>query len=178
MAGGNVIRRSEGRTGESVENGEEFRSVQNVAVISGPVGFGIADDFADAVHRAIGSFAGNLRAAIAVQIVNHELRVMRPFADVEAEIDGPQQRAVEFVRLQHRRIGEAGLGIVPPTRRHVNDDFILAVAVEIADGNIVGRGVGGRLQGDGQVLAHRSISRQHEARTGGNSSPATIGRTK
>ena len=42
---------------------------------------------------------------------------MRAFADVAAEVDRPEQRAVELVRLEDRRIGDARLRVVLRRRR-------------------------------------------------------------
>ena len=57
--------------------------------------------------RPVGGLAGDLRAAVAVEIIDHELRVVRALADVHAEIDPPQQRAVELVGFEDRRLRSA-----------------------------------------------------------------------
>ena len=104
-----------------------------------PVGLGVADHFALAVDGAVGGFAGDLGAPVAIEVVDHELRVMRALADVFAEIDRPHQRAVELVGLQDRIGRYPGLRIVAAAACLVQDDLVLAVAIEVADRGIVRR---------------------------------------
>ena len=54
--------------------------------------------------------------------------------------------------MQNWRIGHAGLRVVLAPARHVNDDFIFAVAVEIADGTVIDGVAGRRFHGDFDVL--------------------------
>jgi len=124
------------------------------------VGGGVADDFAGAVDGAVGGFADKLGAAVAVEIVDHELGVVGALADVFAEVDLPEQGAVEFVGLEERFVGEAGLGVVAGAAGEVDNDLVGAVAIEVADGGVVGGVALGRAEGDRQVRAHR--------RTGGD----------
>ncbi len=137
-AGWDVIGGGEGCTGAAVEDGEEFRAVENFAIAIDPVGIGVADHFAFAVDGSVGRFAGDFGDAVAVEVIDHELRVVRAFADVFAEVDGPEQGAIEFVGLKNRWIGQAGLRIVAAAAGHVNDDLVFAIAVKIADGGVVG----------------------------------------
>ena len=106
------------------------------------VGARAADHLAGAAARAVGGLAHDFGAAVAVEVVDHELRVVRAGADVAAEIDAPQPRAVELVGIEVHVARVARLRVVLRVGRipleHV---FELAVAVEVADGHVVG-GVG------------------------------------
>jgi hypothetical protein len=63
---------------------------------------------------------------------------VRALADVSAEVDGPEQRAVEFIALEDGRVGRAVLRMVAAATDHVDDEVVVAVAVEVAGGAVVG----------------------------------------
>ena len=105
----------------------------------------------------------DLGPAVAVEVVDQELRVVRPLADVLAEVDPPQEGAVELVRLQDR-LGRSrpAWELSRPRLAWCSDDLVLAVAVEVADGGVVRRVPGGRLQRDRQVRPGRGVRRERE----------------
>src|SRR4030095_14701608 len=71
---------------EAVEDGEELGARQYVPGGVAPVGGRIANHVADPVDRSIGRPAGDFRAAVAVEIVDDELRVVRACANVASEV--------------------------------------------------------------------------------------------
>ena len=81
---------------------------------------------------------GQLGLAVAVEVVDHELRVVRAGADVLPQVDAPQPPAVELVRVQVDVAGAArlrvvlGVGGIP-----LEDELVLSVTVEIAAGDRV-----------------------------------------
>ncbi len=152
-----VIGGGEGFAGEAVKDGEELGAFVDAAIGADPIGLGVADDFALAVHGAVGGFAADLGSAVAVEIVDHELRVVGAFADVLAEVDAPEHGAVELVSLQNGRIGRPVLRVILASAGHVDDDFVFAVAVEIAHGAVVDRVTGGRFHGHFNILPDRRV---------------------
>ncbi len=135
------------------------------------VGRGAADDRAGAVLRSVGGLHGDLGLAVAVVVVHLELCVVRPGADVAAQVDAPQPGAVELEAVDDRVAGVAGLGVVLgvgglPLQGEVQG----SVAVKVADGGViglvgVGHAVGGRAacgRGDRDVLvAGAELDRVH-----------------
>ena len=134
-------------------------------------------DLARAVDGAVGRLAGDLGPAVAVEVVDHELRVVGAFADVLAQVDPPEPRAVELVGFEDRLRGAAALRVVAAAADLMDDDFVLAVAVEVADRGVVGRVALRRLQRDRQIRLSRGVGREREFAAGGLSLPLRIGRT-
>ena len=177
-----VIGGGESGAGPAVEDREVFRSVEDIARTAAGrrfaalveraggafgadvVGLRVADDFADTVDRAVGGFADNLGAAVAVEVVDHELRIMRALADIFAEVDFPEERAVELVGLQNRRIGDAGLRVVAALAGLVQHDLVFAIAVEVADRDVARRVARGRAQRDGKIGQGQRPGGQRERR--------------
>lgn len=101
--------------GLAIEDGEVLGPIQNASItfvvfINNSIILArITYDVADAVHSAIGCLACHLCASITIQIVDHELRVMLPIADVFTKIDAPQMRAIEIVGIKDRRAGDASM---------------------------------------------------------------------
>jgi hypothetical protein len=178
MARRDEVRRGEGRARQAVEDGEVLRPFEHVAgegvppVAEGgegafgvaPVGARVADDFAAAVRGAVGGLARDLGSAVAVEVVDHELRVVRALADVPAEADRPEQRAVEPVSLEDGLGREARAPVVAPPARHVYDQLVLAVAVEVAGRGVARRVARRRLQGYRKVLPRGRVGREGEGR--------------
>src|SRR5207253_1384878 len=73
------------------------------------------------------------------EVVDHELRVVRALADVPAEVDRPEQTAVQLISLKDRLGREARAPVVAPAADHVDDQLVLAVAVEVAGRGVVRR---------------------------------------
>ena len=150
-----VVDRVDRRAGLPVEDGEVLGPAQDVAARVAVVGARVADHGADAVDRAVGRLERHLRAPVAVEVEHLELRVVRAGADVHAEVDAPQARAVELHRFGVDLAGVARLRVVLRDRRVPEEhQLVLAVAVEVAhravarpvgDGLAVGQHVVGRL---------------------------------
>jgi len=126
------------RAGAAVKDGQVLRPVLDAPVVVAPIRLRVADDLAHAVHRAVGGLADDLRPAIAIQVIDHELRVVRPLADVFAQVDLPKERAVHLISLKYRRIRKAGLRVVAPHAGLMQDDLVVAVAVQVAHRAVVG----------------------------------------
>ena len=131
---------------QAVEDGEKLGARQDVAGGVAPVGGRVADHIAGAVDRSIGGLAGDLRPAVAVQIVDDELRVMGAGADVAPEVDAPQPCPGQRVGVEIDRAGVAALRVVFRVRRiPFDDELVLAVAVQVAGARVVRAvGVGSR----------------------------------
>nr|GEU28583.1 indole-3-acetaldehyde oxidase [Tanacetum cinerariifolium] len=153
-ARGQVVDGFHGGARLAVEHGQELGAGQHVAGAVAVVGAGRADGRALAVHRAVGRLGHHLGQAVAVEIVRQERGVVGARADVLAEVDAPQARAVEFVGVQIRVARVAGLGVILGVGRLPFDDqFVRAVAVQVGRGAVVdlvrvrhaiGRGAPGR----------------------------------
>ena len=63
---------------------------------------------------------------------------MRAFSDVYSQVYFPEKSAVKFVRLENGFIRETGIAVILTGSRLMQYNLILAVAVEVADGSIVG----------------------------------------
>ena len=112
VAGGQVGGGGEGGAGMAVEDREELRAAEHVAGRGAVVGGGIADDVPETIDRAVGGFAGDFGATVAVEIVDHELRVVRSGADVPPKVDPPEARAVQLVGIEENVAGVTALRVV------------------------------------------------------------------
>ena len=180
------------RAGQPVEHGDEFRPVQDVAighaagmvetiivrvVERGARAVGVlpfcraADVVALAVNRAGRGAAHQLRFAVAVEIINHEIHVVRAAADVRAEVNAPEPRAIELVAVEISVAGKTALRVVVRVGGiPFQNNFVFTIAVHIAHAAIV-RGfierhavpsdaAGRRRERDVQVLLRWRIGRQ------------------
>lgn len=103
---------------------------------------------------------GHFRLAIAIEVIHHELGVMRASTDVHAHIHPPQQRTIELdaVDIALARIALDGhiLGVVGIP---LDEQLILPITVYIAHGEVIG-GVFKGLSGGGNAalgLVQRDI---------------------
>ena len=94
---GDIIHRGHRGAGASVEDGQVFVALHDAAeglrLVLAVVRIGVADDLAGAVDGGVGGLADQLRAAVAVEVVDEELGVVRTRPDVAAEVDAPQALA-------------------------------------------------------------------------------------
>jgi hypothetical protein len=92
----------------------------------------------------------HLALAVAVVVVGEHLRVVRPRADVHAEVDAIEQPAVGLVGVDVDVAGVADLRDVLRVRGiPLHDVLVLAVAVDVTDAHVVGGvGVGVALRRD------------------------------
>ena len=138
--GTHVVGRGQDRAGLPVEHGQELRPGQDVAAGVAVVGVRVADDLTGARPRRVGRLHGDLGPTVAVVVVHLELGVVGAGPDVAAEVDAPQPRAVEPVRVDEDVAGVAGLRVVLGVGRvPLQDDLELPVAVEVAHAGVVGR---------------------------------------
>src|SRR5688572_18600822 len=77
---------------------------------------------------------------------------MRAFANIFAEIDRPKECAIETKSLQNRFAGEAERSGVARALFAFENNFVLAIAIEIANRRIVGIVTGSKFERDGQIL--------------------------
>ena len=199
IAARQVVRRRQRGAGQAVEDGEVFGPGEDLPV-AGVVGRRdlnavgrhdqravvlrrVANHGAAAIDRAVGRLARDFGAAVAVEVVDHELRVVRAGPDVPAEIDPPEPRAIDPVGVDELTARQSCAGVVTRIRWiPLHDDLVLAVAVEVADARVVGavgevarRRSGGNfdaaarrpIERDGQVLLDRRVRGKHERRAGG-----------
>ena len=159
-SGREVVGRGEGLAGRPFEDGEEFRPFEHIAVPIPVVRLRVAEDDPRPVDRPVGRLADDLGPAVAVEVVDEERGVMGPFADVLAEVDPPEEGAVELVGLELGLAGRAPLGVVAGPHLLLEDDLVFAIAVEVADRGVVGRMPGESPEGDGEIGMRWDLRRQ------------------
>src|SRR5262249_6453625 len=163
------------RAGLAVEDGQEFRPVEDITRAVAKIGVRVSDHIAHAVNGPVRGPAGHLGLPVSVEIVNLKLRVVSAGANVSTEVDAPQSRPIELISVEVDIARVAGLRMFLRVRGvQLEEDLVLAVAVEIADAGVVGAvGVSlarrrhaslRNLQGNAQVLPDGSVSRQRERR--------------
>jgi hypothetical protein len=86
--------------------------LRHLSVMLAPVGLGIADHMPLPVDRAIGGLHRHLGPTIAVEILHQKLGIMRPRADIGAEVDPPQPLARQRIAVEIDRSGIAALAVV------------------------------------------------------------------
>ncbi len=151
---------------EAVEHRQVLRAAEHVAGAVAVVRGGVADDAAGAVDGGVRGLHGDLGAAVAVVVVHLELRVVRPGADVAAEVDPPQPLPVQPVRVHVDHTGDAGLGVVLGVGGvPLQHDLVLAVTVQVADGGVVGRVARAR-RGDRHIQVPAAGEAQRRTRRG------------
>ena len=145
VADGNVFLRVEGLPGAAVEDREVFRAVDDAAEGGGgfvhraPVGARVAENGPAAVHGAFRSLADQFRPAVPVEVIDDEGGGQVGGADVVAQVDAPEQGAVQFVGIQQGVArdagpgGDAGVGGLP-----FEDDLRLPVSVQVGRGAVAG----------------------------------------
>ena len=82
-------------------------------------------------------------------------RVVRPLADVPAQVDPPEERAVELVGFEFRFAGRAAAGVVARPHLLLEHDLEFAVAVEIAH-----RGIVRRMPGQGAAAGRKDTAKR------------------
>ena len=128
---------------------EELRSLEDhavsaglrieVAVVGTAVTVGVADHGAVAELGPLGRLDGQLGLAVAVEVIEDHLRVVRALADVQAQVHTPQERPVELVGVdQQALIADAGAGIVVGAGLELDHDLVLTVAVQVGHRGVVG----------------------------------------
>jgi hypothetical protein len=120
---------------------EEFR---------GGAGAPDAGGFAGAVDGAVGGAGDEFGAAVADEVEDEERVLVGAFAEIGAEVDGPEFAAAERAGFEEWRVGEAGFGVVEAAAGVVDDEIEGTVAVEVAGGGVVRRVALGRVDGDAE----------------------------
>ena len=117
-----------------------LKAGQGLAGSLAPVGCGVAHHVALGIACAVGGLHHQLSTPVAVEVVDHELCVVRPGADVAAQADAPEPLAAEAVAVYVDRAGEACLRVVVRVGRlPFQEELVLSVAVDVAHAGIVGR---------------------------------------
>ncbi len=87
------MRRRHRRSRAAVEDSQVFRSGKDVAGAVAVVGIRIVSRHKNKIARPVdcarGRLAGHLGDPIAVEVIDHKLRVVRPGADIAAQVDPP-----------------------------------------------------------------------------------------
>jgi len=159
------MRRGHRRTRLPVEYRQIFWSGQNVPRTFAIVGVRAVtrqkDIVALAVDGARSRFAGHLGNPVAVEVIHYKRRVMRPGADIVPQINTPQERPVEFIRIQIHITRIPGLRIILSIGRiPLDNDLIFPIAGQISDTAIAGAvGVhfAGRRHAVGRTLERNQI---------------------
>lgn len=116
------------------------------------VAVAIADVLAGPVGESVGGPGGHFRLAVAIEVVDQEIH-FHLVDHVGAQVDGPEEGAVELVGFQVVVGGRRRSGI---GRKPLDHDLVLAVAVQVAHRgavDLVARVASlDRPDGDGEVL--------------------------
>ena len=180
-----IVHRLQGRARPPVEHGQELRSRSDIPLPAfhrflrphPVVRRGVAYRMSPAVHRAVCGLGRDFSPSVAIEVIHHELGVMRPRTDVAPQIDTPQTGAVQFIRIQKHGSGKTAVGIVFGIGRlPLQYNLKIPVTVQITDGRIVGR-IGANLA-VGHRLRLRLLQRDVgiTARSIGRKCPFTDGR--
>ena len=107
-------------TGAAIEDREELRAGEwttgGVAVVRGVIHYGrilanelggVGNEVSESVSCPGGGLGDEFGAAISIQIVDKELDVVRACAEVDAQMNPPEQRAVELVGVEDIRSRES-----------------------------------------------------------------------
>ena len=127
------------------------------------VGQRVAYHAAFAVACAVAGAHHHLGLAVAVEVIHDEGGVVGAAADVPAQVDAPEQRAVKAVTIEKGRARVAIVGVVVGVRGvPFQDDLIFSVAVDIAYAGVVGSievaPAVGRLSVGGLLQLHRQVA--------------------
>ena len=76
------------------------------------VGFWIANDFSLAVDGTVRGAYHHFSLAVAIEVVDDKRRIVGAAADVDAQIDAPEQSAVETVAVEEGRTSVAVVGVI------------------------------------------------------------------
>ena len=136
-----VNRRDFGTIGPS-EHRQVFRPRNNnsrsIAVILG----GIPNHLALAVDCTVTGLHDHFGLAVAIVVINLELRVMRTRTNVPAKANTPKFLSIKFVRINkdRARIGAFHLLriVLVVVRNPLHHQFIFAIAIQVANAHIVG----------------------------------------
>ncbi len=77
-----------------------------------PIGVRRPDHIAFSIHGSISGFHGDLRAAIAIKVIHHELGVVGTGADIPAQIDPPEPFTVQSIGIDQGVTRIATLGVI------------------------------------------------------------------
>ncbi|MEZ5300795.1 MAG: hypothetical protein R3F11_09090 [Verrucomicrobiales bacterium] len=91
-----------------------------------------------AIHAPVRRLARHLGATVAIQVVADKLRVVLALPDVDAQIDPPQVRPVDLIRIQNRRPRDPGERIVQPAAGLVQHQFVVAIPIQVRHRRIAG----------------------------------------
>ena len=153
----------------------------------------IADHPALAVDGAVGGLARHFGAAVAVEVVDDELRVVRAGADVPAEIDAPEARAVELVGVEDDRPDSPAEAVsrefdgshlttisYSPSPSRIGDGRVVCVVGVFADGTPAGTDTSppaGRCSGTVRYCCTGALAGSVNGALAACSTPPTTGRT-
>lgn len=66
----------------------------------------------ETVDGSIGGFHDNLCAAISIEVIDKKGRVVSARPNISAEVDSPEQGAIQSIGIENSRPGEAFVGII------------------------------------------------------------------
>ncbi len=100
----------------------------------------VPDHLPLAVYRTVSCFDRKFRTPVAVQVIDHKLRVVRARTDVTSHVYTPHTRSVQLVGIEKNRSRKTAVRIILGIGRFpFQDDFQFSVSVKITDGSIIGR---------------------------------------
>ena len=124
------------------EHRQVFRSRNNNPRLIAVILRRIPDDLALAINGSVAGLHDNFGLAVTVVVIHLERRVVRTTADVLAEAYAPKLCTVEFIGIEENRSRIRAfhlLRIVLEVVRHpLHDEFVFAVAIQVADAHVVG----------------------------------------
>ena len=183
IAVGVIIYGVDGTTGKAFKHRQVFMTTNDATVVVTMVGGvrGIADNgqrsrlvhvFTLSVLRTRSCLTHQLGSSVAIQVIHHVLCVVGTGADVHTQIYAPQQFSILLrstsmpiyaIAVQIDIAGLSVLRVVLRIRRiPLHEDFVFAVAVDIANGTIVRRiGAVAASSRTAQVQLHKWLRPRH-----------------
>ncbi|CAM4514736.1 hypothetical protein PATY110618_27055 [Paenibacillus typhae] len=107
-----IIHRGYSRSGLPVEQGQIFRTCQNISAVVAVILRTVTDYGALTVLGTVCCLDHNFSFAVAVQVIDHQLRIVGSGPDVHAKVNPPQLRAVKLNSINIDIAGITGLGII------------------------------------------------------------------
>ena len=140
----NIIDSLHSGTCASIEDGEVLITLQNATLIGRGtrftiVGCGIPDHFTLSVDSSVRSLHDDLRTAVAIKIIHHELSVVRTCTDIVSHINTPEPFTRKPVAIEEDISSIAIMGIIMCVRGiPFQNNLIFSIPIDITNRSVIG----------------------------------------
>ena len=125
-------------SGQSIKNGQIFRSGQNTSPLVPIIRICISDHFSCAIHSSITCFHHYFRTTVTIQIKYHELSIMCACTYITSQINTPQLLSIQLVTVENHRTGITIMGIIMCIGRvPFQNNLILTISIHIPNAGII-----------------------------------------